>query len=127
MYETETGIERFLREKKLGMVKSTVEGFAKTINIDDKHRHFKEYSAEKELAEKTLAEFDKRHEEVWSILMDLNMNDSGNTVNKVIDTYIDEAADLFKKQDKPEEDKYEPRPVWKIFEMLEEGENLSSK
>ena len=126
MYETETGIERFLREKKLGLIKSTVEGFAKTINIDDKHRHFKEYNAEKELAEKTLTELDKRHEEVWKILMELNKNDAGDEVNKVIDTYIEEAAELFRKQDNPEEDIYEPRPVWKVFEMLDSEENIDS-
>ena len=126
MYETETGIERFLREKKLGLIKSTVEGFAKTINIDDKQRHFKEYSAEKELAERTLAELDKRHEEVWNILMELNKNDAGDEVNKVIDTYIEEAAELYRKQDNPEEDKYEPRPVWKVFEMIEDEENIET-
>ena len=126
MYETETEIERFLREKKLGLIKSSVEGFAKTIDIDDKQRHFKEYSAEKELAEKTLEKLDKRHEEIWGILMDLNRNDEGDGVNKVIDKYIDMADELYKKQDTPEEDKYEPRPVWKVFEMLENEENIES-
>ena len=126
MYETETGIERFVREKKLGMMKATVEGFAKTINIDDKHRHFKEYTAEKEVAEKTLAELDKRHEEVWNILMELNMSDGGKTVGKVIDTYIDEAADMFAKLDKPEEDKFEPRPIWQLFELFGDEEQAES-
>ena len=122
MYETETAIERFVREKKLGMVKATMEGFAKTINIDDKHRHFKEYSSEKEVAEKTLAELDKRHEEVWNILMELNAGDGANKVNKVIETYIEEAADMFNKLDKPDEEKFEPRPIWQLFELFEGGE-----
>ena len=126
MYETETEIERFLREKKLGLIKSTVEGFAKTIDIDDKQRHFKEYTAEKELAEKTLVKLDKRHEEIWGVLMELNKNDVGDEVNKVIDRYIDLATDIYKEQDNPEEDKYEPRPVWKIFEMIENEENIES-
>ena len=121
MYETETSIERFLREKKLGMVRSTVEGFAKTINIDDKHRHFKEYSADKDLAEKTLGELDRRHEEIWNILMELNKNDSGTIVNRVIESYIDEAAKLFSKLDDPVEDKFEPRPIWKLFDLFEDG------
>ena len=121
MYETETTIERFVREKKLGLVKSTMEGFAKTINIDDKHKHFKEYSAEKEIVEKNLADLDKRHEEIWNILMELNINDTGDIVNKVIETYIDEAADMFAKQDNPAEDKLEPRPIWKLFDLFEDG------
>ena len=127
MYETETGIERFVREKKLGLVKATMEGFAKTINIDDKQRHFKEYTSEKEVAEKTLAELDRRHEEVWSILMELNMGDSGDNVNKVIETYIEEAAALFKKLDNPEEEKFEPRPIWQLFELFDGSEEQKAE
>ena len=127
MYETETEIERFLREKKLGLIKSTVEGFAKTINIDDKQRHYKECAAEKLLAEKTLVKLDKRHEEIWGILMELNKDDVGDEVNKVIDRYIDVATVIFKEQDNPEENKYEPRPVWKIFEMIENDEIIESE
>ena len=119
MYETETGIERFLREKKLGLVKSTMEGFAKTINIDDKQKHYRDYSNEKAIAEKTLAELDRRHEEIWHLLMELNANDAGTTVNKVIEKYVDLAEETFKAQDDPETEEYEPRPIWKLFDLFD--------
>ena len=96
MYETETGIERFLREKKLGGVKSTMEGFAQTINLEDKRRRFTEIDAEKTVSDKILADLDKRHEEIWDTLMVLNDHDrsSGKIIDKIIQTYLDEAGGL---------------------------------
>jgi ABC-type multidrug transport system fused ATPase/permease subunit len=120
MYETETSIERFVREKKLGGVKSTVEGFAKTINLEDKRRRFTELRAEKEVSEKTLLELDKRHEEIWDALTRISSDDATNTVNGIIESYMNEAQKLFVAHN--EEESQEPRPIWKLFELFAEGE-----
>jgi len=121
MYETETNIERFVREKKLGGVKSTIEGFAKTINLDDKRRRFNDYTVEKEGAEKSLIELDKRHEEIWATLTKLKELEPA--VSAVIDSYMTEAENLFAAQEKDkEEDQQEPRPIWQLFDMMAEGD-----
>jgi hypothetical protein len=121
MYETETGIERFLREKKLGGVKSTMEGFAKTINLEDKRRRFMEINTEKQVSEKTLLELDKRHEEIWDVLMRLNAADNGGTISGIIEAYMNEAQKLFIAH-KEEEEKEETRPIWKLFDLFAEGD-----
>ena len=117
MYETETSIERFVREKKLGGGRSTVEGFAKTVNLEDKVRRSHELSGERAVSEKTLEELDKRHESVWNSLTALNGTDNTGKVDAIIASYIDEAESLFAKRDS--EEREEPRPIWKLFEMLE--------
>lgn len=122
MYETETGIERFLREKKLGGVKSTVEGFAKTINLEDKRRRFLEIKGEKELSEKMLLDLDKRHEEIWDALTKINATDTSGVVNGILEAYMNEAQKLFTAQNKKENAEPEPRPIWKLFEFFAEGE-----
>jgi hypothetical protein len=121
MYETETGIERFLREKKLGGVKSTIEGFAKTINLEDKRRRFLELRAEKDISEKQLLEMDKRHEEIWNVLMKLTAVDDSDTINGVIEAYMNEAQKLFTAH-KEEQEESEGRPIWKLFDLIAEGE-----
>lgn len=122
MYETETGIELFLREKKLGNVRSTVEGFARTINLEDKRRRFTELNAEKTVNEKNLLEMDKRHEEIWDTLQKLQSTDTKGTISGVIEAYMDEAQKLFTAHNK-EEEETEERPVWKLFELFAEGED----
>ncbi|MCL1844695.1 MAG: hypothetical protein FWF77_02215 [Defluviitaleaceae bacterium] len=121
MYETETGIELFLREKKLGSVRSTVEGFARTINLEDKRRRFAEFNAEKTVSDKNLLELDKRHEEIWETLAKLQATDTSGTISGIIEAYMDEAQKLFTAHNK-EEDATEERPIWKLFELFAEGE-----
>jgi hypothetical protein len=122
MYETETGIERFLREKKLGGVKSTVEGFAKTINLEDKRRRFTELNAEKTISDKTLLDLDKRHEEIWDVVMHLGAEDNTGTIAGILESYMSEAQKLFEAHNKKEEEEPEPRPIWKLFDLIAEGE-----
>ena len=64
MYQTETQIEDFLRKKNLGGVKSTVEQFARTVDIDNKRLYFKELAADRQLYEKNLEELDGRTVEI---------------------------------------------------------------
>ena len=96
MYETEAEIERFMKEKHLTGLRASVEGFAKTANLDDKKRYYEELLKSKEAVEKELNALDLRHEEIWDTLMVLNDNDrsSGKIVDKIIQTYLDEAGGL---------------------------------
>jgi hypothetical protein len=123
MYETETDIERMVREKKLGAIGGTIEGFARTISLDDKRRRFNELMNEKALNDKSLAELDKRHETVWEILQKLKEQEP--RVEKIVDVYMKEADKLFKRQEKAKKDSESAendRPTWKLFEMLAEGD-----
>jgi len=96
MYETEGEIERFVREKKLTGLRSTIQDFAETVKLDDKKRYYEELSKGKEAVEKELANLDMRHEEIWDTLMVLNDRDSSanKLVDKIIQTYLDEAGGL---------------------------------
>lgn len=96
MYETEAEIERFMREKKLTGLRASVEGFAKTANLDDKKRYYDELVKSKEALEAELATLDQRHEEIWDTLMVLNDHDrsSNKIIDKIIQTYLDEAGSL---------------------------------
>jgi len=124
MYETEESIERFIRQKKLAGVKATIEGFAKTVNLDDKKRLFKELKSEKNIVERELAELDVRHEEIWESLMELNDNDKSrsNVVSKILETYLSESGKLFTTLDE-EEEPAEQKPGWKIFDWLTKESN----
>jgi hypothetical protein len=101
MYETEEYIERFLREKNLTGVKATIESFARTINLEDKRRYFAEVDANKQKAEKELADLDARHEEIWISLTDLKDTDisEDKIIETVIATYLTEAGKLFEAYD----------------------------
>jgi hypothetical protein len=114
MYETEETIERFLREKKLTGIKATIEGFARTVNIEDKRRYFNEMEREKQRAERDLADLDTRHEEIWNTLKTLNDDDQSKerVIETVIATYLTEASKLFEVHEKREQNPTaEPEPV----------------
>jgi len=121
MYETETGIELFLRENKLGGVRSTIEGFAKTVNLEDKIKRSQELQGQRVVSGKTLDELDKRHETIWSSLVTLNGTDKSGYVEKIMASYMEEAEQVFAKR--KDEEKEEPKPVWKLFELTAEGES----
>jgi hypothetical protein len=97
MYETEESIEHFMREKKLTGIKATIEGFAKTVNLDDKKRYYNEVLAQKTAVEKELSELDARHEEIWETLMKLNERDHSHNhiIETILTTYLEEAGKLF--------------------------------
>ncbi|MCL2204086.1 MAG: hypothetical protein FWB88_09140 [Defluviitaleaceae bacterium] len=95
LYETEESIDLFLRAKKLTGIKATIEGFAETVNLDDKRRRIQQYESQKALAERDLMELDRRHEEIWEVLMALNDADPSQRVGAVVETYLAEAGKLF--------------------------------
>ena len=101
MYETEENIERFMRAKKLTGIKATIEGFAKTVNLEDKRRYYNEQAARKDACEKELANLDVKHEEIWDTLMVLNERDRSHNraIESVIAYYLIEAGKLFETTD----------------------------
>jgi len=124
MYETETSIERFIREKKLGGVKATIEGFAKTVNLDDKKRLFTQLQVEKDSVDKVLIDLDKRHEEIWDTLVRINAGDTSGRITSVLAMYMTEAEKLFVLPVASDEStSSEPRPIWKLFDLFAEGES----
>ena len=121
MYETETSIERFVRDKKLGGMKGTIQGFARTINLEDKKRRFNDFTTEKTSVEKSLKELDRRHEEIWDSLNKLSKLEPKTSA--IIDSYIREAEKLFEAHEKKnEETDNEERPIWQLFDMVEDGD-----
>ena len=101
MYETEDMIERFIREKKLTGVRATIEGFAKTVNLEDKKRYYNELATQKSALEKELSDLERRHGEIWETLMVINERDRshGNMIETIIAAYLTEAGKLFDSTD----------------------------
>ncbi|MCL2351378.1 MAG: hypothetical protein FWC55_02480 [Firmicutes bacterium] len=91
MYETQEEIERFLREKRLGGLRSTIEEFAGAAGVGDKRRRCAELRAEIGRAESELLRIDRRQAEIWELLTELRAADEsrGRTVAKVMDKYMD--------------------------------------
>jgi len=95
LYETEENIDLILRAKRLTGIKATIEGFAETVNLDDKVRRIQQLEAQRTVAERDLVELDKRHQEIWEVLMTLNDTDPTQKVGSVVETYLSEAGKLF--------------------------------
>ncbi len=96
MYETEKQIEVFLREKKFGVIKSSIEKFAKTINIDDRKRYYNDLLEQKNAFENNLSEMDQRHGEIWDALVELNDKDHSpdKLIDKIIQAYLNEVTKI---------------------------------
>ena len=96
MYETEKEISAFLREKKLGNTVITVEGLAKTLNIDDKRRTYGNYEKEKKRLEERLSQLDEIHESIWNNLVILHDEDKteDEIIGSIIEAYIEEVGNI---------------------------------
>jgi hypothetical protein len=108
MYETEAGIERFLRENKLSKVRTTIEDFAENIRLDDKKRRYDNLKTEKESMENALTRLDARHQEIWVILSQLENGESGDSVLPIIEAYLSEAGKLLEANEKKNESRVNP-------------------
>lgn len=96
MYQTEEEIEKFLREKNISNLSTTIEKFAQTINVDDKKMYHNELLMEKEAIEKSLSAIDRRQEKIWDELVALNELDKSpeRLIDDIIKTYVDEAGKI---------------------------------
>ena len=123
MYQTETQIEEFLRAKKLGSVKSTVEQFARTVNIDNKREYYRELASEREIFEKNLADLEKRQEEVWESINAIGGNDASErqVLSRMLQAYQNEIELTEVKPDNAETpEKAKPARIKKL-EQAKEG------
>ena len=96
MYETESIIEKFLTEKNISNITTTLEQFAKTIDIEDKREFYKELLERKETAEAELLAIDEQHVELWRKIEENNKNDITEThlVSEMIKVYFDDVAKM---------------------------------
>ncbi len=96
MYETEAQLERFLRTKKILNVKSDINQFAQTINVDDKINYYRDLEKDKNVLDKNLEELDVRHEKIWDSLVILEEKDRtpNKIIKRIIHSYIDEVSTM---------------------------------
>jgi len=96
MYQTQREIEEIMRDKKIDQDKATMEGFAKTLNLNDKKRTADALMAAKTETEKRLAELEKRHEATWELLTRLkeDRTNARERIEGVVQTYLDEVGKI---------------------------------
>ena len=96
MYQTEEEIERVVREKRISGLRSTIEDFARAVNLEDKKRYYDELLKSKNAIEAELSALDAQHEKIWEELLSINDSDvsSGRIIDKIIQTYLNEAGSL---------------------------------
>ncbi|MDR1560434.1 MAG: hypothetical protein LBS84_12225 [Clostridiales bacterium] len=94
MYETQREIEDIMREKHIDQFRSSLESFAKTINLDDQKDAYDGLIVAKAEAERQLSELEERHAAVWELLTRLKEDRPAarDRVEAVIQTYLSEVA-----------------------------------
>lgn len=93
LFEIQKQLELFIKEKNITIKNSSLESFAKSINVDNKRSYFKEINQNKEKIEQRITEIDKQQEDIWEKLVNFNLNDKSKdkVVEKIINSYILEA------------------------------------
>ena len=104
MYETESLLEAFLREKGIAYSQFAIEQFAQTANVMDKIAYSRELMDEKVILERNLAELDDKHQRLWEQLETINSMDTTqeHVIGKMIQLYFDEVSRLFVNIDRQE-------------------------
>jgi len=94
MYETESRIEQFLREKNIDSGKFSIEQFAINIDIDDKQKYYRMLEQDKLKQEENLQTLDSRHNDIWEYLEVLKAADTTGVVEVLSQMYLDEVAQI---------------------------------
>lgn len=96
MYQTESEIEEFFKEKDIFNSNITVEKFAQTIDLDNKKSYYSQLITEKAAIEKNLSIMDIKHERLWDALSELSEKDTSEErlIQHIIKSYMDEAGKL---------------------------------
>ncbi|MCL2698926.1 MAG: hypothetical protein FWE68_01290 [Defluviitaleaceae bacterium] len=92
MYETESRIEQFLREKNINSGRFSIEQFARNIDIDDKQRYYRQLSIDRQKQEDMLQGLDSRHNDIWDYTEMLRENDKTGVIEAMAQMYMDEVA-----------------------------------
>ncbi|MBR1737903.1 MAG: hypothetical protein IJ736_12975 [Firmicutes bacterium] len=96
LFETEQMLENFLRDKHIKDVNASMEGFAKTIDIDDKIAYSKELAKKREKVQTEIDKLDKKHGMIWDKLIELNVNDQTeeHIIDLILKAYLEEVGKL---------------------------------
>ena len=98
MYQTRREIEDIMREKKIDQDKTTMEGYAKNMDLDSQKRARDALAASKAEMENRAAELERRHEAIWNLLERLKEDrpEAKGRIENVIQTYLDEVGRVLK-------------------------------
>lgn len=96
MYQVESELESFLRHNNINSANFSIEKFVQTINLDDKKKYYTELQDQRQVLEDNIKELDKKHEDIWDLLIMLNDNDKSQEkiVDNLIHSYFDELSKL---------------------------------
>lgn len=92
---TEDQIDFFIKEHNIQNSAATIEGFAKTVNIEDKQRYFWELKKEQKRLEERNKYLEQTHNNIWNDLVLLNEEDKkSKVIDQIIQKYISEVSRL---------------------------------
>lgn len=94
LYETESRIEQFLRDKNIDSGKFSIEQFARNIDIEDKQKHYKLLEHDKLKQEENLYRLDLRHNDIWEYLEKLKATDATGVIELMSQVYFDEVVQM---------------------------------
>ncbi|MDR1914796.1 MAG: hypothetical protein LBQ68_10005 [Clostridiales bacterium] len=96
MYETQNEIEKIMRDNNINNMRSSLESFARSVDLDDQKKIYEDLSAQKSNAERTLDELDKKHEAVWDLMTRLRLErpEYSEILDDISETYMDEMGRL---------------------------------
>jgi len=98
MYQTRREIEGIMREKGIDRDSATMEGFAKSIDLDGEKRALGALLAARAEAERRISELEGRHAAAWGLLERLKAARPAarERIEGVIQTYLDELGRILK-------------------------------
>lgn len=97
MYETESAIENFLKEKNIVTSRVFVEDFAQSVKVESKMEYYKTLETDKAEIEAILEELDKKQKEVMGVIENLIETDTtkDKLVSIMMHYYQNEIYNLF--------------------------------
>lgn len=106
---TQETLEYFLKEKQIKINSTSLEGFAKSMNIDNKMAHLKDMSEKRKNTFIRLEEIEAEYNEVWQQLQMLNSIDTSKekVVDKIIKAFLVEVeriVDVSEDENKDEDE-----------------------
>ncbi len=107
VFEVQKQLEDFLFEKKISIKNTSLEAFAKSINIDNKILYFKEISLKRENVLKRIEEIEREQKVLMDELNNINEEDTTKEqiVDKIIKAYVNETQKLLSEEDEEEIEK----------------------
>lgn len=110
VYEVQSQLDEFLKEKNIHVANASLETFAKSINIENQKAYFKEIEAKREKIDKRTKEIDEEQQKLLDKLIELNVQDTSKerVIEKIIQAYFNETEKLLSEEDEEDIKKIEP-------------------